>query len=70
MINGGQHISKRKSYERMRSIVECAARDDGAHARVLFLTYTTRVAGGQSINQSIIGGLIEILQNPRVYTRK
>ena len=54
----------------MRSIVECAARDDGAHARVLFLTYTTRVAGGQSINQSIIGGLIEILKNPRVYTRK
>ena len=63
-------ISKRKSYERMRSIVECAARDDGAHARVLFLTYTTRVAGGQSINQSIIGGLIEILQNPLEQTLK
>ena len=47
-------ICKRKSYERMRSIVECAARDDGAHARVLFLTYTTRVAGG----------LIKISQNP------
>ena len=54
----------------MRSIVECAARDDGAHARVLFLTYTTRVAGGQSINQSIIGGLIEILQNPLEQTLK
>ena len=39
----------------MTSIVECVARDDGGHTRVLFRTYTTRVAEG----------LIEISQHPR-----